>query len=93
MTYLLMNSVFLAALAAAYLVWRPQVSLKRFGLQLLIMLLLTAVFDNLIIHFGIVAYNPQNISGLYIFKAPIEDFSYTIAACLLVPLLWGKQNG
>lgn len=53
-----------------------------------VLLLLTLVFDNAIIAAGIVEYTTTRISGIYIFKAPIEDFAYCIGAVLLVPVLW-----
>ena len=46
-------------------------------------MLMTAVFDNLIILAGIVSYDESTLSGLKIFVAPIEDFAYTL---VLVPL-------
>jgi len=54
------------------------------------MLALTAVFDSLLIAIGIFAYRPEHILGLYVGKAPIEDFAYTLAAALTMPLLWRK---
>jgi lycopene cyclase domain-containing protein len=56
------------------------------------LLILTVVFDNLIIASGIVAYDVSRISGLYIGKAPIEDFAYAIGASLLVPYIWEKMK-
>jgi lycopene cyclase domain-containing protein len=56
------------------------------------MLLMTAIFDNLIIWSGIVAYDPQNISGIKIGLAPIEDFAYTVAAVLLVTTVWMSKS-
>jgi lycopene cyclase domain-containing protein len=52
------------------------------------MLALTAIFDNVIILSGTVAYDPTKIIGWMIGVAPIEDFAYTIAAVFLVPALW-----
>jgi lycopene cyclase domain-containing protein len=52
------------------------------------MVLLTAVFDNAIIGFGLVDYDEALISGLRIGVAPIEDFAYTVAALLIIPGLW-----
>ena len=49
------------------------------------MFFLTAIFDNVIIGTGIVAYDEQLISGIKILYAPIEDFAYTIVALVLVP--------
>jgi lycopene cyclase domain-containing protein len=56
------------------------------------MLLLTAIFDNLIIASGIVAYDSSKISGIFIGLAPIEDFAYTIAAVLIVPSVWSAMT-
>jgi lycopene cyclase domain-containing protein len=88
MTYLGLNAIFLAAAAVSAL------SILR-GRQWLTvakvlppMLFLTAIFDNVIIASGIVAYDPTSISGVKIGLAPIEDFGYTVAAALLVPTIW-----
>lgn len=53
-----------------------------------LMLLLTLVFDNLIIILHIVSYDPSHLLGIYLYKAPIEDFAYTIAGLLIIPALW-----
>ena len=52
------------------------------------LLILTVIFDNAIIASGIVAYDPNNISGVKIGVAPIEDFAYSIALALLMPTIW-----
>jgi lycopene cyclase domain-containing protein len=52
------------------------------------MLILTAVFDNLIVLSGIVAYDESKLIGLKIGLVPIEDFAYTVVAVLLVPAIW-----
>jgi lycopene cyclase domain-containing protein len=88
MTYSLLNAIFLAVaatLAVSVLRGRQWLTVTK---VLLPMLLLTTVFDNLIIASGIVAYDPNNISGIKIGVAPIEDFGYTIAAALLMPTIW-----
>jgi lycopene cyclase domain-containing protein len=67
---------------------RPNLGLK-YAITLVVLLAFTAVFDNLIIGAGIVAYDPAKISGIYIGIAPIEDFAYSVAAVLVLPTLWG----
>jgi lycopene cyclase domain-containing protein len=67
---------------------RPSL-IGKYLLTLAVLLVFTAVFDNLIIGVGIVAYDPAKISGLMIGLAPIEDFAYTLAAVLVLPTLWG----
>ncbi len=47
-------------------------------------MLMTAVFDNLIILAGIVSYDESKLSGIKVLVAPIEDFAYTL---VLVPLI------
>lgn len=66
----------------------------------LIVLVLTGIFDNVMIAIGLVDYDPVHISGVKIGVAPIEDFSYTLAAALVLPTLWhalaarvAKENG
>jgi lycopene cyclase domain-containing protein len=87
-SYLELNFIFLAtAVIPAIIVLRGR---EWFTVAKVLgpMLLLTAIFDNLIIATGIVAYEPQNISGIMIGVAPIEDFAYTIAAVLLITTIW-----
>lgn len=52
------------------------------------MLLMTLVFDNLIIASGIVDYDFDKTAGIRLFLAPIEDFAYTLVALVLVPSLF-----
>jgi lycopene cyclase domain-containing protein len=52
------------------------------------LLIMTAIFDNFIVGSGIVAYNPDTLSGAFIGFAPIEDFAYTLVAAVLIPLTW-----
>lgn len=61
----------------------------KYAATLIVLLVFTAVFDNLIVGLGIVAYDPAKISGIFIGVAPIEDFAYSIAAVLILPTLWG----
>ena len=88
MTYLALTALVLAIFSAYALVMRrflPRGPLVRTAI---VMLLLTLVFDNLIIATGIVDYDPQKISGLRLGVAPIEDFAYTLVALVLVPSLF-----
>lgn len=93
MTYLLLNGAILMVVivcvvcaARKYMAWRTVLLLT------VILLAFTAVFDSLIVGSGIVAYDSGKILGIYVAKAPVEDFAYTIAACLLVPYLWERQK-
>jgi lycopene cyclase domain-containing protein len=55
---------------------------------LAVLVALTAVFDNVIVGTGIVAYDGSRILGLRVGVAPVEDFSYTVVAALALPALW-----
>lgn len=61
---------------------------KSWVITLGALLVLTAIFDSIIIWAGIVGYDSHKILGLYIGFAPIEDFFYAILAVLIVPILW-----
>ena len=63
-------------------------SWRAVGLSAVILLLLTAVFDNLMIQMGFFGYNPDWISGVFVGAAPLEDFAYPLAAVVLLPALW-----
>lgn len=96
LTYLLLNFVF--TLVAAFVVWALRKKLK-FGSALwtlVALLATTLVFDNMIVGFGIVAYDPNQILGLKLGFAPIEDFGYAVVAAFLVPAVFrffGPRRG
>lgn len=52
------------------------------------LVVLTVVFDNVIVGAGIVAYDDARILGVRIGVAPVEDFSYAVVAALALPALW-----
>ena len=58
------------------------------GITAAVLLLMTAVFDNIMIGVGLVGYDESLISGAFIGIAPLEDFAYTVAAVVLLPSLW-----
>jgi lycopene cyclase domain-containing protein len=60
----------------------------RMAVTLIVVLGMTAVFDNLMIAVGLFGYNPDVISGAFVGLAPLEDFAYAIAAAVLLPGLW-----
>ena len=62
--------------------------LAALGITAAVLLMLTAVFDNVMIAVGLFGYNPARISGAFIGRAPLEDFAYALAAVLLLPALW-----
>ena len=88
MTYLALNLTVLLMLLVILNLFMRRTPWPSIGLTLVVMLALTAVFDNVIILSGTVDYDPNKIIGWLIGVAPIEDFAYTIAAVFLVPALW-----
>lgn len=67
---------------------KPSRPSKRTLVTVSILLIMTAVFDSIIIALGIVEYNPDKILGIYIGFAPVEDFFYALFAVMIVPLIW-----
>ena len=61
------------------------VSAVAAGIALLVM---TGVFNNVIVGLGIVAYDDALISGARVGLFPVEDLAYSIGAVLLLPSCW-----
>jgi len=90
-TYWLINAPFLLAAAVVLggaLAVKAPPHARAWWFAAAVMFVLTLVFDNAIIGFGIVDYDEALISGVRLGFAPIEDFAYTLAALLLIPALW-----
>jgi len=91
LTYWTLNAFYLAFVALVAIVAvaaRRSPSWRGIGLAAIAVLLLTAVFDNVLVGTGIVGYDPALISGAKVGVAPLEDFAYAIAALVLLPSLW-----
>jgi len=97
MTYALLSLVFLivaVVVLALALAIAPDRALlvRRWWLPALlaavVVFVLTAVFDNLMIVAGFMTYSDAHIAGAKLGLVPFEDFSYPLAALLLLPGLW-----
>lgn len=92
MTYVGLNGIFLILVLAVLIVTaavvRRRLPWRAMLITLAIMLVLTAIFDNVIIGIGLVAYDDTLLSGFRIGVAPVEDFAYTVAVAVLVPCMW-----
>ena len=88
-TYLILNLLFIIAVCLL-LRLRPHRPSKSLAVTFITLVVLTAVFDNVIIGLDIVDYDPEKILGIKLLYAPIEDFMYAILAVVLVPTLWHK---
>ena len=90
-TYWLLNLAFLGGVAlVALITWlaHRMPAWRLVGLAAIPLLVLTAVFDNVLVGTHIVSYDPKLITGVVVGVAPLEDFSYSIAAVVLLPCLW-----
>lgn len=93
-TYLQLSTWFLAGsviLAAALVLSTPRGRRPRPGavtLTIAALVVLTAVFDTVMIASGLFRYSPDHLVGILIGLAPIEDFAYPLAGAILLPALW-----
>ncbi|MET0989678.1 MAG: lycopene cyclase [Glaciihabitans sp.] len=91
MTYWALNAIFLGIVAVVVvcaLLTRRAPSWLAVLVSGVVLLLMTAVFDNVMIGIGLVGYAEELISGAFIGIAPLEDFAYAAAAVVLLPALW-----
>lgn len=91
MTYLLLDLPFLGAVvlvAVGAALARRAPRWRAVGLAAIPLVVLTVVFDNVIVGTGIVAYHADRISGVRLGVMPVEDLAYALAALVLLPSLW-----
>jgi lycopene cyclase domain-containing protein len=88
MTYALLNLIFVSPVLVVLFAYRWLAHWSTLCYTLVALLLMTAVFDNFIVGSGIVAYDPELLSGVFIGFAPLEDFAYTLVAAVLIPMTW-----
>ncbi|ROQ39982.1 lycopene cyclase domain-containing protein [Frondihabitans sp. PhB188] len=98
MSYWALNAFFLGAVALAGIAAAITLRARRArvhgscvvsaALTVGVLLVMTAVFDNVMIGIGLVGYDSGKISGVFVGIAPLEDFAYAVAALVLLPSLW-----
>ena len=97
MIYLWLSLIFMAAVLVTVVIVLLRESARRelvrrwwgpMAVGIIVLFLLTAVFDNLMIHADLITYNHSKISGVRIGQIPIEDFFYPLAGVVLLPTLW-----
>lgn len=88
MAYLWLSLAFMVPAVLAAVLMRREIRWGAVALSAVVLLSLTAVFDNVIIGLDIVRYGHEHLTGLYLGLAPLEDFSYSLAAVLLLPAAW-----
>ena len=90
MTYLTLAGIFAAAtvpvLAVVVILRRPD---RRWwiatGLTALALVVLTAVFDSIMIAADLFRFDESSLTGLHVGLAPVEDFAWPLAAVVLIP--------
>lgn len=99
MIYLVLSVIFLAVacvLAIVAVARIPSAARRALFQSLLLpvvvtgaaLVILTAVFDNLMIALGFMVYSDAHVTGIRVGLAPLEDFSYPMAGLILLPALW-----
>ena len=92
MTYalLVIPFVLITAAVVALSARRPRFGARMAasGIAAIVLVLLTAVFDNLMIALDLFTYPAEHLSGLRIGLAPLEDFSYPLCAAFGVPAVY-----
>jgi len=90
MTYLLISLPF-PILAAVLWVIRRGSAPRQVAVTAIVaavLLVLTAVFDNLMIWAELVGYGDAQRLGLQVGLVPVEDFFYPLFVALIVPAFW-----
>ncbi|ALJ18448.1 prenyltransferase [Microbacterium sp. No. 7] len=93
MTYGLLSAGFLivallVGMVLAGRAGRPGVRWAAVAITIGALIVLTAVFDSLMIALDLFHYAPEHTSGVVIGRAPVEDFAYPLAIAVLLPALW-----
>ena len=68
-------------------------ALAQTGAALAVLVVLTAVFDNIMIAAGLFDYGQQALLGWHVGLAPVEDFTYPAVTAFAVPGLYWLFGG
>lgn len=93
MSYAGLAALFLAGAAAAAVVAaavaRPPAQWwARTAAVGALLLVLTAVFDSLMIAADLFRFDEDRLLGVHVGLAPLEDFAWPVASALALPALW-----
>jgi lycopene cyclase domain-containing protein len=93
MTYLGLAGLFVLGSAgvAAYASVRRGLTARWWavtGATIAVLLVLTVVFDSLMIAADLFRFDEASLVGLRLWQAPVEDLAWPLAAGLLLPSLW-----
>ncbi|WP_166848601.1 lycopene cyclase domain-containing protein [Isoptericola sp. BMS4] len=88
--------VVVAAVVALVCAVRVRPGARWWGSVVLVaaaLVVLTAVFDSLMIAADLYRFDEAALSGLRVGAAPVEDFAWPLAAALLLPAVWQLLGG
>lgn len=93
MTYLGLAALCVLASAgvAAYATVRRGLTARWWavtGVTIAVLLVLTVVFDSLMITADLFRFDDASLVGIRLWRAPVEDLAWPLAAGLLLPSLW-----
>lgn len=94
MTYLLISLPFLLLAVVLWVVRRNRAP-RQLAVTVIVaavLLVLTAVFDNLMIWADLFGYGQAQRLGLQVGLVPVEDFFYPLFAALIVPAFWPDRK-
>ena len=92
MTYMQLNSFFVVPILFLYFAKFRTSRLCFDRVPVLVLMVMTAIFDNFIVASGIVSYDESKLSGIKILYAPVEDFAYTLVLVPLIVLIRSYYN-
>lgn len=87
-TYLVLNVVVLAGCAGLLAVFSKLYISRPVIIATGCMIVLTAVFDSILIAMGFYSYNPAKLMGVFVGRAPVEDLFYIGIAVLVTSSIW-----
>ena len=58
------------------------------ALTLAVLIVLTVIFDSLMIYLDLFRYDAAHLTGANVLLAPVEDLAWPLVAALLLPALW-----
>ena len=93
MTYLSLAGLFLVPVlaVAALATWRRRLDARWWaatGITAVVLLVLTIVFDSLMIWADLFRFDDSQLVGVRLLLAPLEDLAWPLASALLMPALW-----
>ncbi|MFJ2544563.1 lycopene cyclase domain-containing protein [Microbacterium sp. NPDC087589] len=97
MTYIELSAWFVGAAVVAAVVLsvvsgRHRAHVGAMAVTIVVLFILTAVFDTVMIATGLFHYSADHLLGIHIGLAPLEDFAYPLAGAVLLPTLWAALH-